>query len=92
MPVKSYRQAQKTKRARQPKSPYPHRGSPTGDVLVGTCAWCGEEIQRGDAFMVNITDVLVHTGACLESFATRPKAPEPEPELPGFAVFDELPF
>ncbi len=43
------------------KSPYPHRGTPFGDQLVGRCEaiGCGQELRRGDVFVTLIGDRLI---------------------------------
>lgn len=45
---------------RRNASPYPHRGSPAGDTIVGTCdgEGCARELQRGDIFFINAVNQL----------------------------------
>lgn len=47
------------------KSPYPHRGTPLGDQLVGRCEamGCALELRRGDTFVTLVGDVLI-CGEC----------------------------
>jgi hypothetical protein len=43
------------------KSPFPRRGTPHGDQLIGQCraAGCERELRRGDPFITLIGDVPI---------------------------------
>jgi hypothetical protein len=68
------RQGLKTKRPRKSRSPHPKRGTPAGDAVMGACVACGEEICRGDAFVVNVAGPIMHIGECVQAFLAGPSA------------------
>jgi hypothetical protein len=35
---------------------------------MGACVACGEEICRGDAFIVNVAGPIMHIGECVQAF------------------------
>lgn len=47
------------KRSRKRHNPYPARGTPAGDAVVGTCSHCGETLHRGDIFFTPLTGKLL---------------------------------
>lgn len=67
-------------RAAGKQSPYPRRGTPAGDQVVGDCQamGCSKILQRGDHFVCLVGDVLV-CRACHENPAAKLKKPAHEP-------------
>lgn len=49
------------------KSPYPRRGTPSGDMPVGACAVCGKEQMRGDPFRTMLSNEIL----CEECYKER---------------------
>jgi hypothetical protein len=58
------------RRSPKPRSPYPHRGSPAGDAVIGTCdgAGCERTLHRGDIFFTMLDSHLY----CIDCYEQMP--------------------